>query len=128
MGVQQIESVTDSKVEESEKWLNLVLDECVQALFVELYNLNALTSHGAKQLIADLNYLLNIANAIYLDEPEFVWAILSVLHCKTGNDKDLKTKLLENIDEANNDKKNDPKLRTGFQRKVATKFAVLRGL
>jgi len=128
---------TQTDTIDSEKWLNLVLNETVQALFMEFYKLNKLSLKGTKQMIEDLNYLCGAANAIYLDEPEFVYAILMILQCKLGNANTLRQRLLptdadanenDNAEEENDDDDDTPKLRTSFQRKVATKLAMLRGL
>merc|ERR1712190_465588 len=81
---------------DSEKWLNLVLNEAVQTLFMEFYKLNGLSLRGTKQLVADLNYLCNVANTLYLDEPELIYAILAVLECKLGNSHTLKARLTAN--------------------------------
>merc|ERR1712130_620419 len=135
VGDEQKDSVMDQTQKDSEepsvdseKWLNLVLNEAIQALFMEFYKLNGLSLRGTKQLIADLNHFKNIANTLYLDEPEFIYAILTVLECKLGNSNALKVRLTSKTDDMSNNKKTDPKLRSSFQRKVATKIAVLRGL
>merc|ERR1712087_389478 len=113
---------------DSEKWLNLVLNEAVQILFMEFYKLNGLSLRGTKQMVSDLKYLCNVSKTLYLDEPEVIYAIVAVLECKLGNSSALKARMTSDVEDMCNDKVKDPKLRTSFQRKVATKFAVLRGL
>ena len=134
----------DNEIEEyidSEHWLNMVLDATVKALFEEFYKLNSLGLKGTKQLIADLAYLNNMANALYVNQSPFVNAILIILQCKLGESHLLKERLVFNdapvstASNGDNDNQDEesmvdqrPRLRNSFEKKIATKFAVLRQL
>ena len=79
-----------------------------------------------------------MANALYVNQSPFVNAILMILQCKLGESHLLKEKLVFEdtiINNDNNDNEDEesmmdqrPRLRNSFEKKIATKFAVLRQL
>ncbi|ETO09606.1 hypothetical protein RFI_27767 [Reticulomyxa filosa] len=117
---------------EIDKWLNLVVNKTVHELFVELYQLNELSPKGNKQLIEDLNHLRGMAETLCVQEPEFIHAILKVLTCEVSNAQIIKEELLrddnQSIDKDGSNYGKESRLRTSFEKKIATKFAILRGL